>query len=131
MAINTLIIGYLLYSAIKLKKQGVRSKNPDTNKQKVFRQIFGFLFMSLNLGLTWSLFCLYIHRTSSVPQVFSYLFIVVNASQVRIFIDFSKVLMDYSISGNFYFLPSNGNCFQIINHFMVQIVTSTFYYKQR
>lgn len=46
------------------------------------KQIFSFTSLTFNLGLTWILFILYIHRFGTFYPYFSYVFIILNGSQV-------------------------------------------------
>jgi hypothetical protein len=73
----------LLRKVIKINSD----KGFSAKKRSKLRQIFGFSSLTINLGITWCLFLLYVHKWSSYFSIFSYVFIVLNGSQVRSFLN--------------------------------------------
>jgi hypothetical protein len=81
-AFNMFIIIILLLKVIKLNpERGVNAK-----RGSKLKQIFGFSSLTINLGITWILFLLYLHKWSPYFSTFSYAFIALNGSQVSYFL---------------------------------------------
>ena len=68
--VNFFVIIYLFY----------RSKS--ISKRIGFKQIFVYVLLILNLGMTWMLFAYMMNRKTGSSLVISYIFILFNASQV-------------------------------------------------
>jgi hypothetical protein len=65
-----------------MKNYNSFSLKTEDKSKAILRQIISFIFLSFLLGITWISFLLYIHQTFDF--YFSYLFIVLNGSQVII-----------------------------------------------
>jgi hypothetical protein len=81
-AFNMFTLITLIQKIFKINSE----KGLNTKKRSKLRQIFGFSLLTINLGITWILFLLYVHKWSPYFSIFSYVFIVFNGSQVRYFL---------------------------------------------
>ncbi len=89
-AFNT--FAFITYIQKVFKINSVKGLNKKRSKLK---QLFGFSLLTINLGITWILFLLYIQKWSPYFSIFSYVFIVLNGSQVSYFL-FSSSKLFYS-----------------------------------
>jgi len=81
-AFNMLIIITLIIKVIKINAK----KGSNVKIRTKLKQIFSFSSLTLNLGITLILFLLYVNKWSPYFSIFSYVFIVLNGSQVRYFL---------------------------------------------
>lgn len=88
--VNTYVMVILLRKVLKINTQKERTEK-FKSKSKL---ILSFSIISINLGITWFLFVLYIQKWSSYFSYLSYVFIVLNGSQVSLILLFRKWRMN-------------------------------------
>jgi len=72
---NAILLAVLMYRTNQMNLKTGKSGSKR-------RKLFGFTSLLLNLGITWSLFALYVHQSNSFSMIFSHVFIILNGSQV-------------------------------------------------
>ncbi len=111
--VNTYVMIILSRKVIKMNAQKKTAKFNSKSKR-----ILSYSILSINLGITWFLFVLYIQKWSSYFSYFSYVFIVLNGSQVSLILLFKKWRMNLIFSiflNNREFLFSSIKWFYSIN----------------
>jgi hypothetical protein len=81
-----IVIAINIFVIISLLRKVYAKKGRKNKKPTKLRQIFSFTSLTINLGITWILFLLYVHKLSHHFSIFSYAFIILNGLQVSYFL---------------------------------------------
>ncbi len=81
-----IVITFNIFVIITLLRKVYVKKGLKVKKPKKSKKIFSYTSLTINLGITWILFLLYVHKWSPYFSIFSYAFIVFNGLQVSHFL---------------------------------------------